>query len=61
MKSKVYFANLHIKEFEENLLSKIQTLFDKAEFKKLISPKDLTAIKVHFGEKGNNSLVIGTK
>ena len=57
MKSKVYFANLHIEEFEDNLISKIKKLFDKAEFKKLISPKDLTAVKVHFGEKGNTSFV----
>ncbi len=57
MKSKVYFANLHIEEFEDNLISKIKRLFDKAEFKKLISPKDLTAVKVHFGEKGNTSFV----
>ena len=57
MKSKVYFANLHFEGFEDNLISKIKNLFDKADFKKLISPKDLTAIKVHFGEKGNTSFV----
>ena len=57
MKSKVYFANLHTEGYEDNLIFKIMKLFDIAEFKNLISPKDLTAIKVHFGEKGNTSFV----
>lgn len=57
MTSDVYFANLRASGIKENKVSKIQKLFDKAGFKNFIGEKDLTAIKVHFGEKGNDSFV----
>jgi len=39
------------------LLDKIEKLYTNAGFAKLISPKDLVAIKLHFGEPGNTSYV----
>ena len=57
MSSKVYFVNLRARSEKENKVNKIQKLFDAAGFKDLISKDDLTAIKVHFGEKGNDGYV----
>lgn len=52
MKSKVYFANMRTRS-GRNLLDKTAALFEAAGFGKLISPKDLVAVKIHVGEPGN--------
>jgi uncharacterized Fe-S center protein len=57
MKSKVYFASVHSHGKQESLLAKIQRLFDKAGFGEMISEKDIVAIKMHFGEKGNTAYI----
>ena len=57
MASDVYFANLRSRSVSKNKINKIQKLFDAANFKNLISEDDLTAIKVHFGERGNDAYV----
>lgn len=57
MKPRVYFANLRARSHEESKVEKIKKLFDRAEFKDIISKNDLTAVKVHFGEKGNDGFV----
>ncbi|MEA4848977.1 MAG: DUF362 domain-containing protein [Clostridiaceae bacterium] len=57
MKSKVYFAGVHSKGRQESLLSKLGKLFDMAGFGDMISPKDIVAIKLHFGEKGNTAYI----
>ena len=57
MMSKVYFVNLRARSEKESKINKIQKLFDKAGFKDFISKNDLTAIKVHFGEKGNDGYI----
>jgi len=50
--SKVYFSGLHGKK---SWLDKTAKLFDRADFKSIIEPGDLVAIKVHFGEPGNTA------
>lgn len=57
MSSKVYFANLRARNHRESKIMKIQRLFDAAGFNELISKDDLTAVKIHFGEKGNDSYI----
>lgn len=54
MSSKVYFARLKVCE---NTLSKIKRLFDAAGLRDLLHEDDLTAIKLHFGERGNDSFI----
>ena len=46
--SKVYFID------NPNL---VDQLFDAAEIKKLIEPKDFVALKIHFGERGNTAFL----
>lgn len=57
MKSKVYFVNLRSRSYAENKISKIRSLFDQAGLNDLIQKDDLTAIKLHFGERGNDSFI----
>ncbi|MCQ8893645.1 MAG: DUF362 domain-containing protein [Methanolinea sp.] len=57
MPSNVYFARMRAREPHENTLSKIKRLFLAAGFPSLIAPGDLTAIKIHFGEWGNESYI----
>ena len=57
MTSKVYFADLHTESADDNRINKIIRLFKAAELNNCFSPKDLTAIKVHFGEMGNDTFV----
>ena len=52
--SKVFFSNLHGKK---SWLDKTGKLFDRANFKSLIEPGDIVAIKVHFGEPGNTAFL----
>lgn len=57
MSSKVYFANLRARTDKSNKISKIRTLFDSAGLSNLIQPGDLTAIKLHFGERGSDGFI----
>lgn len=57
MKSKVYFYNMRAKRRSENIINKVGRLFDAAGFKNAISKDDLVAVKIHFGEKGNNAYI----
>jgi len=57
MKSPVYFASLRARDEKTSTVAKIQTLFDHAGFSSLIEPGDRTAIKLHFGEVGNDSYI----
>lgn len=57
MSSKVYFANLRARTDKNNKISKIRNLFDRAGFNELIQKDDLTAIKLHFGERGSDGFV----
>jgi len=45
------------KSYKTNLLEKVSNLFNKAGFSNILSENDLTAIKLHFGEKGNTTFL----
>lgn len=57
MPEKVYFAGARARDPGHNTITKIQHLFDEAGFSRMIAPDDLTAIKLHFGEWGNDSYI----
>lgn len=57
MKSKVYFYNMRAGKAAESISKKVSMLFNKAKFKDIITEDKLTAIKIHFGEKGNNAFI----
>jgi len=57
MSSNVYFSNFRSRIQGENKTNKIKQLFDRAGFAKFIQKGDLTAIKLHFGEKGNDTFL----
>ena len=57
MSSKVYFVNLRARTDKSNKISKIRNLFDRAGFNDLIQKDDLTAVKLHFGERGSDGFI----
>ncbi len=56
MKSSVFFSDLRV-ESGKTLFDKLDILMDRADLKGKIKEKDLVAIKLHFGEKGNTAYV----
>lgn len=56
-KAKVFFASLRARTHHDSKVSKVARLFDAAEFGPLISKNALTAIKIHFGERGNDTFI----
>jgi hypothetical protein len=56
MISPVFFSDLKL-ESGKTLLDKLDILLDRADLKGKIREKDLVAIKLHFGEKGNTAYV----
>ena len=56
MSSKVFFADMRAGA-RENFFDKIGRLMKEAGLAGCLSPGDLVAIKVHFGEKGNHTFV----
>ncbi len=59
-KSKVVFADLRARGPKENRTAKMKKLFNAAGFAKAIRPGDLTAVKLHFGERGCDTHVSPT-
>jgi uncharacterized protein len=57
MKIPVYFASVRAYSDHESTTTKVRRLFDKAGFSTLIAPHDKTAIKLHFGEMGNDGFI----
>ncbi|MDM7912407.1 MAG: DUF362 domain-containing protein, partial [Methanotrichaceae archaeon] len=57
MLSDVYFANVRARNDKENKITKIGKLFDAAGLATAVRKGDMTAIKLHFGQKGNDSYV----
>ncbi len=55
MKSKVYFADMHCRKQEDNKAAKIEKLCQAIGLNSIIKRDDLTAIKLHFGEMGNDT------
>jgi hypothetical protein len=56
MKSSVFFSDLKV-ESGKTLLDKLDILLDRVDLQGKIKEKDLVAIKLHFGEKGNTAYV----
>jgi uncharacterized Fe-S center protein len=54
--SNVYFADLRAGH-KENLFDKISKLLMLCDIKQRIAAEDLTAVKIHFGEKGNHAFI----
>ena len=54
--SQVFFISLRA-SIKENLISKLLKLLDHVGVQEIISPRDLVAIKLHFGEKGNTAFI----
>ena len=55
MKSKVYFTDFRSRTVEDNKINKVKKLFEAANFGNLMNEQELVAVKLHFGEKGNDS------
>jgi uncharacterized protein len=56
MKSKVFFSDLRV-DSGKTLLDKLDILLLRSNLKGKVREKDLVAIKLHFGEKGNTAFV----
>lgn len=56
MKSNVFFSDLKVSS-DKTLLDKLDILLDRAHLKEKVREKDLVAIKLHFGERGNTAFV----
>lgn len=54
--SKVFFSDIRA-SFKKNLLTKLVELVDRAGLEQILSPRDLVALKLHFGEKGNTAFI----
>ena len=57
MASTVYNARMGAHNPQDNNCAKIQKLCDAAGLSRIISEGDLTAIKLHFGELGNDTFI----
>lgn len=53
----VYFAGIRARGPHESKAAKIRRLFDAAGFDRVVRPDDLTAVKVHVGERGCDTYV----
>jgi uncharacterized Fe-S center protein len=54
--SEVYFADMRASH-KENLFDKISRLLTRSGLGRTVSDDDLTAVKIHFGEKGNSAFI----
>lgn len=57
MASKVWFIGLRTRSARESKVAKITRLFEESGLVDCVSERDLTAIKVHFGEMGADCFV----
>ena len=57
MKSKVFFKDFRSRNPAENKFSKVKNIFETCGFANFIQEDHLTAIKLHFGEKGNDTFI----
>ncbi len=53
----VYFTGLRARGAKESKIRNIQKLFDAAGFADLVEKNSLTAVKVHVGERGNDTYI----
>lgn len=57
MKKQVFFSGITKNDTNETLKEKVGGLFDAAGFAESIAAKDLVAVKIHFGERGNKGQI----
>jgi uncharacterized protein len=57
MSSKVYFTDFRSTSKDDNKVSKVKKLFETANFDDIIEENELVAIKLHFGEEGNDTFI----
>jgi len=57
MVAEVFFSDLRARTEAENKVSRMQRLFTMAGFPQVIRERDLTAVKLHFGERGMDTFV----
>ncbi len=55
MPSPVYFCNARTRSHLDNKIAKVRRLAEAVGLDKIVAKEDLTAIKLHFGEHGNDS------
>ena len=55
MPAKVYFADTHSRSHEESKMAKVARLCDALNLKKIIKKNEPAAVKLHFGEYGNDT------
>lgn len=53
----VYFADLRAKNPKTSQVAKVERLIERIGITKFVKPGELTAIKIHFGELGNDAFV----
>jgi uncharacterized Fe-S center protein len=56
MSSKVYFIDLRA-DIQNTFLSKLQRLLVASGLEDAVNARDLTAVKIHFGELGNTAFI----
>ncbi len=56
MKNQVFFADLRIRS-GKNHLARLDALLDRTDLKGKVGERELVAIKLHFGEKGNTAFI----
>ncbi len=57
IKSKVYFSDFTSRSNEDSKINKVKKLFEISGFENIIDENDLVAVKLHFGEEGNDSYI----
>jgi len=57
MKSPVYFSGMRADSDQESTTVNVQRLFDGAGFSDIVEQHDRTALKLHFGERGNDGFI----
>ncbi|MHC4622731.1 MAG: DUF362 domain-containing protein [Planctomycetota bacterium] len=57
MASKVFFIKASVNDGEKLIAKKARKLFKTGGFKQCFKENDFTAVKVHVGEKGNNTYI----
>ena len=55
MPATVYYADMHCRSHEDSKIAKVTRLCEALNLKKIIKKKELTAVKLHFGEYGNDT------
>ncbi len=56
MPSSVYFIDMRAK-YKENFIEKLGKLLEIAGLEQTVKKRDLTAVKIHFGEIGNTAYI----